>query len=108
MSDHLFVESQGPWAGPGCNRFLEDALSLARAGHRVWLFLLENGVTAAIPGSVPALAELLDEGCQLWVDVFSMDQHTLRPGQLVPSAQLVGMDEVAEMLLRPGIRAIWH
>lgn len=108
MSDHLFVESQGPWAGPGCNRFLEDALSLARAGHRVWLFLAENGVTAAIPGAVPALAELLGQGGRLWVDAFSMDQHALTAAQLAPSAQLVGMDEVAEMLLRPGIRPIWH
>ncbi|MFB7668828.1 hypothetical protein ACFC1R_33725 [Kitasatospora sp. NPDC056138] len=108
MDEYLLIESQGPWGGPGADRFVADAVRLRESGHPVSLFLVENGVTAALTGGAPVLDELLELGGQLWVDAFSLDHRALGPDRLLPGAQLVDMDRVAAKLLEPGVRGVWH
>ncbi|MEU8827227.1 hypothetical protein [Streptomyces sp. NPDC048636] len=108
MTDHLLIESGGPQTGPACERFVGDAVRLAGDGHRVVLFLVENGVTAAVPGASPAVATLLRDGGELWVDAFSAAQRALPAADLLPASRLVEMDEVAAELLAPRVRAVWH
>ena len=55
MTDYLLVETGGPSAGPGCDRFVGDAVRLAEAAG-VTLLLLENGVAAAVRDAQPAPA----------------------------------------------------
>ncbi|TVL89236.1 DsrE family protein [Streptomyces sp. SAJ15] len=108
MVEHLLIESTGPDEGPGCERFVGDAVRLAAAGDEVVLFLVDNGVTAALPGALPPMAELLRHGGRLYVDGYSLGRRALAAADLLPAARLVDMDEVAERLLTPGIRAVWH
>jgi sulfur relay (sulfurtransferase) DsrF/TusC family protein len=107
MTDYLLVETGGPSAGPGCDRFVGDAVRLAEAA-RVTLLLLENGVAAAVRDAQPALGALLRSGGELWVDSFSLRQRAVYPDDLVSGARLVDMADVAERLLRPGLTAVWH
>lgn len=106
--DHLLIETQGPWKGPGCSRFIADADTLARAGERVWLFLTEDGVTAAVGTPVPELLDLVRNGGRLWIDSFSLRQRALAKAPLAAGHELVSMDDVAGKLLDPAVRAVWH
>ncbi|WP_369182264.1 DsrE family protein [Streptomyces sp. Y1] len=108
MADYLLTESQGPWAGPGADRFAEDAVALRAAGHRVVLFLVENGVVAALPSGPSALHTLLERGGEVWVDGFSLAHRALTADQLLDGARLVEMADVAERLLEPQVRGVWH
>ncbi|MET7905761.1 hypothetical protein [Streptomyces sp. NPDC005336] len=108
MTDHLLIESGGPQTGPACDRFVGDAVRLAEGGHHVVLFLVENGVTAALPGASRGVKTLLLGGGELWVDAFSAAQRALPAADLLPAARLVEMDDVAAKLLEPRLRAVWH
>lgn len=108
MPDHLLIEGRGAWSGPACARFVGDAVTLAAAGHHVYLFLVQDGVTAALPGAVPALGDVLRLGGRIWVDDLSLGQRALAASDLVPGAEVVGIDAVAGRLLEPDVRAVWH
>ncbi|WP_431774991.1 DsrE family protein [Streptomyces cucumeris] len=121
MDEYLLIESQGPWGGPGAERFVDDAVRLRAAGHDVVLLLIENGVTAALAGAghtagstgpegAPGrgLRDLLDGGGRVWADAFSLTHRALVPEQLLPGVVPVEMDEVAARLLAPGARGVWH
>ncbi|MDT3399152.1 hypothetical protein RKE29_21305 [Streptomyces sp. B1866] len=108
MTDHLLIESGGPETGPACERFVADAARLAGDGHHVVLFLVENGVTAALPGASRGVRAFLRGGGELWVDAFSAAQRALPAADLLSASRLVEMDEVAAKLLQPRVRAVWH
>src|SRR4051812_37333320 len=95
------IESRGPWNGPGCGRFIADADALVRAGEQVWLYLVEDGVTAAVGTPVPELEQLLRNGGRVWIDDLSLRQRALIGAPLVAGHELVGMDDVAGRLLDP-------
>ncbi|MFL6129651.1 MAG: hypothetical protein ACJ73E_11365 [Mycobacteriales bacterium] len=108
MSDFLLVETGGPGAGPGCHRFLGDAVRLAEEDAGVTLLLIEDGVAAAVGDAQPEVRALLRLGGELWVDSFSLRQRAVCSDDLVGEARMVDMAEVAERLLRPGLMAVWH
>lgn len=106
---HLLVESRGPWAGPGADRFLGDAAVLARLGHPVLVLLVGDAVTSAVavPGSV-SLTELSAAGADVVVDRFSLLQRGLGAAGLHPGTRPGGMDDVAASALHPDVKVVWH
>lgn len=108
MADHLLIESQGVWAGPGCERFIRDAVALAERGDFVCLFLVQDGVTAAVRGAMVPLPDLLRLGGRVWVDDLSLGQRGLAADDLAQGAEVVGVAAVAVRLLEPDVRAVWH
>lgn len=106
--NHVLIETQGPWKGPGCGRFIADAAALARAGTDVWLVLAEDGVTAAVGTPVPELLDLFRHGGRLWIDEFSLRQRALADAPIVAGHALVDMTDVAAKLLEDDVRAVWH
>lgn len=108
MPDFVLIESSGPASGPAGARFLSDAATLARAGHPVRLVLVQEGVTAALPGAQPALSEVLGHGAELWVDRYALAQRGLEAAELPPQARLIEMAEVAQELLAADTRVVWH
>jgi predicted peroxiredoxin len=107
VAEYLLIESSAPRDGPG-RRFVGDAARLAGDGATVALLLIENGVTGAVRDTAPGIREFLRAGGRLWVDTFSVRQRALAEADLVAEARLVGMAEVADKLLAPGVRAVWH
>ncbi|GAA2244895.1 hypothetical protein GCM10010232_34910 [Streptomyces amakusaensis] len=107
MAEYLLVESQGRYAGPGSRDFLGDAERLAAAGHTVTVLLIENGVTDGVGTGSDAVERLLEAGARVWADGFSLEQRALA-ALLRPGVRQVGMDEVAEQLLRPAVQGVWH
>ncbi|OEU87011.1 hypothetical protein DB35_25950 [Streptomyces abyssalis] len=108
MTEHLLIESGGPSAGQGCERFVEDALHLARSGRSTSLFLVDNAVTAAVRGAMPVLDRFVGEGGELMVDSVAVRQRALEPGDFVAAARIVEMDDVASMILAADTRVVWH
>lgn len=105
---YLLIESQGNWSGPNADRFLRDALALAEAGHQVWVFLVQDGVLAAAADASPTLAKLAAAGARVYADDFSASQRALTAGRLSDHVTLAGMADIARILLRDDVRAVWH
>ena len=105
VTSHLLVESQ---SGPMSDRFLADALALARSGQRVCVFLVSDGVDAAVRGASPVLAEAIVSGARVWVDEFTLAQRALLVAPLATGAVVVDMARVAELVTAAGTSVVWH
>jgi|GEM_PF-6096262 hypothetical protein len=105
----LIVDSQGPWAGPGSARLVRDAAALA-ATVTVWLWLVGDGISSALPGAGPAdgLRALSAGPGGVWVDGFSLARRGLGAGDLVDGVTVVEVGAVAELLLQPDVKAVWR
>ncbi|MCW7944042.1 hypothetical protein AAW14_18825 [Streptomyces hygroscopicus] len=104
--DYVLV---GTKAGATAQRFLRDAVELARSGHRVWLFLVSDGVATGIRGAAgTALSDLAAAGGRIWIDDFTLSQRALHKAPLVPGAVRVSMAELAARLMAPDTKVVWH
>jgi hypothetical protein len=111
VSGYLLVETSGGWAGPGCDRFVRDAVALCGAGQQVCLFLVQDGVLAGRAGAgelAGRLADLIAAGGQVWVDRWSLAARAVPASSLVPAATVVDMAAVADRVLAPGTRVVWR
>ncbi|WP_053171335.1 DsrE family protein [Streptomyces sp. SBT349] len=106
-AEYLLIESRAAATADGAG-FCRDALLQARAGHGVLLFLLQDGVTMALPGRSAEVKALGAEGGRIWVDGFSLAQRGLADAALLPAARIVDVDAVAGALLDPDVRVVWH
>jgi sulfur relay (sulfurtransferase) complex TusBCD TusD component (DsrE family) len=106
MNDHfLLVASRDPWTHPATRRCYELAAQLAAEGRRVTLFLVQNGVLPARPGSASAqLQGLSREGVRVLADDFSLRERGIAAGRPVEAASL----EVVIEALEEGAKALWH
>jgi hypothetical protein len=102
---YLLVESR-TWATS--ERFLGDALALARAGERVSVLLVGDAVAAAVRGASAPVTALLGAGAEVWVDDFSLAQRAFPEGLLADGVAVVDADRIAECLIAPGVRLVWH
>ncbi|MEU9987494.1 hypothetical protein AB0E10_11890 [Streptomyces sp. NPDC048045] len=102
----LLVESQ---AGTGADTgFRRDAVTQVITGQSALLFLVQEGVVLAVPGSDADLDRFQKEGGVLAADSFSLAQHGLDTAGLRPELRVVGMDVVAGWILDPAVRVVWH
>ncbi|MGW5642060.1 hypothetical protein ACWEV3_07440 [Saccharopolyspora sp. NPDC003752] len=108
MHEYLLIESGGPGAGAGCDRFVGDAVRLLEGGCAVSLLLIEDAAPAAVRDALPSIDGFLRNGGELWVDSFSLRQRAVRAEDLVPGVRVVEMADVAGKLLETGLRAVWH
>ncbi|GAA3201045.1 MULTISPECIES: DsrE family protein [Streptomyces] len=107
-ASYFLVESKGNWAGPNAAAFLADAAALAEAGHRVRVFLVEDGVLSAVGTDVPEIRRLAEAGAEILVDDFSAAQRALSATTLSPHVRIAGMDLAAAALTEDGCRGVWH
>lgn len=103
----LLIESQAA-AVPGGVGFPRDAVTQARLGHPVVLFLIQDAVALAVPGRSPELEDFIEAGDRVWVDDFSLAQRGLANAGLLPAAHHTDMGAVAEAVLNPAVKVVWH
>lgn len=106
--EHLLVDSRGPWDGPGWVRFLDEAATLARAGRRTRVLLVQDGVLGAVAGAPPHFDPLLAAGGELGVDRFSWVQRGLAEEELRPGVRWSDLDEAAGWVLDPTVQVVWR
>ncbi|MFE9635241.1 hypothetical protein [Streptomyces sp. NPDC006463] len=102
----LLIESQGRVTRDA--GFRRDAVTQVLTGQSALLFLVQDGVVLAVPGSDSDLDRFQKEGGVLAADSFSLAQHGLDTAELRPELSVVGMDVVAGWILDPAVRVVWH
>jgi predicted peroxiredoxin len=108
MSPYLLIETRSHLESPEVEDFVDLASRLGEHGHRVDLFLVQNGVLLA-GGGCPRLAEALRRpGLHVWADDFSIASRSLRPAELLAGVRVTGMSTLVDLLVRPEGKAIWH
>lgn len=104
---HLLVESQ-PRSEPGeASRFLRAAQRLAVAGTPTVLFLIDDGIAAAV-GDQPEVVRVVAAGGEVWADEISLAQRTIPVATLAPGVVATGLDKVAPLLFDPAVQVVWH
>ena len=108
--EHLLVDTHGPWDGPGWARFLADAATLARAGRRTRVLLVQDGVLGALAGAGAgaSLDPVLAAGGELCVDRFSWEQRGLAGRPARAGVPWSDRDEAAGWVLDPGVQVVWR
>lgn len=107
MATQLLIESQGAPDPARGSRCLRMARHLATAGTETVVFLLDDGVGAAV-GSHPELSDAVEAGACVWADEESLAERAISVDQLVPGVLAVGLTKVAPMLFDPAVKVVWH
>jgi hypothetical protein len=94
--------------GASADRFFADALTLARSGTPVTVFLASDAVAAAGRSASPALADFLAAGGRVLVDEFTLSQRALTGVPLPEGSAVTDMVRVAEMITSDSTTVVWH
>jgi predicted peroxiredoxin len=116
MSGYLLIESRDPFESAGVADFLSLAERLARAGNRVTLVLVQNGVLAARYGAqsnappnpaVRALAALAADGVKVLADSFALQERGISHNGLIDGVAVATLSTVIDEMAA-GAKALWH
>jgi sulfur relay (sulfurtransferase) complex TusBCD TusD component (DsrE family) len=108
MNDHYFlIASRDPYTHAAARRCYDLATELAGEGHRVTVFLVQNGVLPARPGASGDLDALARGGVRVLADEFSLRERGIEPGRLAAGVAPAPLDAVIEAL-EGGAKALWH
>jgi intracellular sulfur oxidation DsrE/DsrF family protein len=108
MAEYLLVESRDPFDCVDVPSFWDLAQGLARDGHAVTLFLVQNGVLPARPGACSeGLAALARAGVEVLADEFSLRERGIRSDHLATGVKMAPLDVVVDRL-EEGRKALWH
>jgi hypothetical protein len=109
MADYLLIESRDPFGGGGAvgeGAAASLAKGLAAQGHKVTLFLVQNGVLPARPcQAAKVLADAAAAGVEVLADEFSLRERGIE--RLAPGVKKAPLDVVVDQLAA-GRKAIWH
>lgn len=102
VSNYVFIESQYSLVS-------EPAVALRKEGHTVTVFLVQNGVLAALKlageSQVPAIVE---SGVTVLADDFSMQERGISMDECAPGLQEGTMDRLIDLIVQDNTKAIWH
>ncbi len=108
MGQYLLIESRDPFDSGDCQNFYDLAADLAKDGHTVTLFLVQNGVLPARQGSrSEALAALAGGGVEVLADAFALQERGISSNRLVAGVTPAPLDTVVDQLAE-GRKALWH
>ena len=108
MGRYLLIGSRDPFDSNDAQNLYDLASGLKGAGHDVTLFLVQNGVLPARPGSrSAALSGLADAGVEVLADDFSLKERGIAAGGLAAGVTAAPLDVVVDQLA-DGRKAIWH
>jgi hypothetical protein len=109
MGSYLLVESRDPFESADVPYYYDLAADLARKGHAVTLFLVQNGVLPARAGSKSeeAVGRLAKAGIEVLADEFSLRERGIPHARLAAGVEAAPLDRVIE-LLGQGRKALWH
>ena len=109
MTNYLFVESRDPFESRDTRFMEETATALKQRGHKVMVFLVQNGVLAtrgtARDGYLDSLAAA---GVTLLADDFSLAERGIESGELRPGITSSTVETLVDLLVRENTKAIWH
>lgn len=108
MTKYLLIESRDPFENNVVARQYDLAVNLVREGNEVTLFLLQNGVLPARPGSFSSLLTTTAKaGVQVLADDFSLRERGIAANRLAEGVKAAPLSIVIDQLV-DGRKAIWH
>jgi len=108
MANYLLIESRDPFDSNDVGQFYGLAAGLAREGHSVTLFLVQNGVLPARPSAhSAALADLRGAGIDVLADDFSLQERGIAADGLADGVAAAALDVVIDHMAG-GSKTIWH
>lgn len=108
MKDYLFIDSRDPFTFADHSRFCDLVLGLADSGHRVAVYLVENGVLPARAGGrADGLDALIERRIPVLADDFSLRERGIGHERLREGVQPAEIDAVIECMAG-GDTVIWH
>jgi len=108
MGRYLLVESRDPFDSADVQNAYDLASDLARDGHEVTLFLVQNGVLPARwSGKSASLAALSDAGVEVLADDFSLRERGIALERLARGVAPAPLEVVVDHLA-DGRKVIWH
>ena len=105
---YLVIETGDPFAARSPSDV--DPLVEALAGATTTTIVLaQNAVLAARRGSVAAerLSQLASSA-RVLADDFSLRERGIRPDEIVAGVSAVTIEELVDLILADGCRALWH
>jgi predicted peroxiredoxin len=105
---YLLIESRDPFESNDASYFYDLAAGLAKGGHEVTLFLVQNGVFAARQSTrSDALRQVAESGVQVLADDFSLRERAISADHLVSGVTPAPIEVVVDQLAE-GRKALWH
>lgn len=108
MDRYLLIESLDPFESSDVSHIYDLATGLARHGHEVTLFLVQNGVLAARRSSrSAALGALAKQGVTVLADEFALRERGIAPQRLEGGVRPTPLDVLLDQLAE-GRKTFWH
>jgi len=108
MSGYLIIESHDPLETREERCTFGLAADLARAGHAVTLFLVQNGVAPARRGvRCDSLGLAVKSGVQVLADEFSLRERAISSDHLAPGVLKAPIGAVIDQM-EEGRKTLWH
>jgi sulfur relay (sulfurtransferase) complex TusBCD TusD component (DsrE family) len=106
MATYLLIGTRDPFESKGVDGFFDLAAGLAREGHRVTVFLVQDGVFAARPSRASErLGMLQAASVEVLADDFSLRERGIE--RLTPGVRPAPLDTVIERM-EAGCKSLWH
>lgn len=106
MRSYLFIESRGAHESPDVPALYDLGGRLRDAGHRVDVFLVQNGVLAL--GRSGPVEDLLARGVHVWADEYSIAARGLDGTRRPAGVRLGGMPDLVRLLMSADTVPVWH
>lgn len=103
----ILVESRHSRNTIAGSSFLNSARHRCLAGARVAVFLIDDGVRAAIDDR-SQISRVSQAGAIIWADGHSLAQREISVAELAPGVLPVDLATVAPLLSDPAVRVVWH
>jgi predicted peroxiredoxin len=104
----MLIASRDPFASNDVHYIYDLAADLARAGHRVTLFLVQNGVLPARNGPMSkCLTELSQAGISILADDFSLRERGISNDRVADGVSPAPLDRIIDAMAN-GDKTIWH
>ena len=108
MKRYLLIASDDPFSSKDVESFHALAGTLARAGHPVTLFLVQNGVLPARRGPCSSdLSALAAGGVEVLAEEFSLRERGIATNRLAEGIEAAPLDRVVDALAA-GTNVLWH
>lgn len=108
MAKYLFIESRDPFDSVDSQYFAELVEGISIRGNETTLFLVQNGVLPLRRGAKhhETVSKLVNGKVKVLADGFSLNERGIN--NPMDGVETSDMDRLVDLLLEPGVKAIWH
>lgn len=108
MANYLLISSRDPYESPDAEQLVQLAEGLKARENRATVFLVQNAVLSARRGArhSGAYRRLAQAGVTVLADAFALRERAV--GELTDGVQVGSIEQLVDLLVEPGTKAIWH